>query len=325
MHPTTDDLRSDPLTHRFGDRFNPPGLTNFLGCVQVEADVTAVRNLNFPPFATGDHSSMAFILDGRLFQSLGVPVTITWYPDHVERRCRWRGLSIVTRTFLPVGVMAVAVIVELKNEGSDCESEIGVMLQHRVTHTTDWTNWLPPTETNHRVEVTNGEIIAEARDGRAFAVTLGSPAPDATTTHGLRYRIHLTAGATWRGVFVQALGESVSEVRATAFRVVNATDDEFSHCGNDWNRELKAIFTPGNDRYGGNLPALVTTNEAMRKIYWMGALGLAYFKRDSPFSVMGRTYDTLMPRYWQTLTCIWDYFLSAPAHVLLDPGVMRKL
>ncbi len=56
----------------------------------------------------------------------------------------------------------------------------------------------------------------------------------------------------------------------------------------------------------------------------MGALGLAYFKRDSPYSVMGRTYDTLIPRYWQSVTFLWDYFLSSPAHAQLDPGVMKK-
>jgi hypothetical protein len=51
---------------------------------------------------------------------------------------------------------------------------------------------------------------------------------------------------------------------------------------------------------------------------------VAYFKRDSPHSVYGRAYDTLMPRYWQTVTFLWDYFLSAPVHAQLDPAVMRK-
>ena len=57
----------------------------------------------------------------------------------------------------------------------------------------------------------------------------------------------------------------------------------------------------------------------------MGALGVVYFRRDSSFSVLGRTYDTLMPRYWQTVTFIWDLFPEhAGVHALLDPGVMRK-
>jgi hypothetical protein len=31
-----------------------------------------------------------------------------------------------------------------------------------------------------------------------------------------------------------------------------------------------------------------------------------------------------MPRYWQTVTFIWDYFLSAGVHALLDPVVMKR-
>ena len=38
---------------------------------------------------------------------------------------------------------------------------------------------------------------------------------------------------------------------------------------------------------------------------------------------MGRTYDTLMPRYWQTVTFIWDYYLSGTVHAMLDPKVIK--
>jgi hypothetical protein len=60
------------------------------------------------------------------------------------------------------------------------------------------------------------------------------------------------------------------------------------------------------------------------KIYHTGILGVIYFKRDNPASVYGRAYDTLMPKYWQTVTFLWDYHLSSTVHALLDPQVMRK-
>ena len=66
------------------------------------------------------------------------------------------------------------------------------------------------------------------------------------------------------------------------------------------------------------------SNEALRKLYWWGVLGVIWFRRDNPASVLGRTYDTLMPRYWQTTTFIWDYSLSSLTHALLDPEPMRK-
>jgi hypothetical protein len=56
----------------------------------------------------------------------------------------------------------------------------------------------------------------------------------------------------------------------------------------------------------------------------MGIMGVIYFRRENPLSCMGRTYDTLMPRYWQTVTFIWDYYLSGTVHAILDPDVMKK-
>ena len=70
MIPTVDDVRSSPLVHRYGDLFNPPGLTNRIGCVQAEPDITAIRSVSFPPFGAGDVSTGALFLNGRLFQAV---------------------------------------------------------------------------------------------------------------------------------------------------------------------------------------------------------------------------------------------------------------
>src|SRR6185437_185259 len=39
------------------DLFNPPALANFLGCAQTALDVTAVRNVSFPPFGQAREAS----------------------------------------------------------------------------------------------------------------------------------------------------------------------------------------------------------------------------------------------------------------------------
>ena len=52
--PTSDSLQSVVMTHKFGDHFNPPGLTNQWGCAQAAMDVAAVRSIAFPPFAQGE-------------------------------------------------------------------------------------------------------------------------------------------------------------------------------------------------------------------------------------------------------------------------------
>ena len=50
MIPNVEDLKSDVLIHKHGDIFNLPGLTNFIGTVQSDFDITGIRSLNFPPF-----------------------------------------------------------------------------------------------------------------------------------------------------------------------------------------------------------------------------------------------------------------------------------
>ena len=52
--PTIDSMRSIVMTHKFGDLFNPPGLTNQWGCAQAAMDVVALRSIAFPPFAQGE-------------------------------------------------------------------------------------------------------------------------------------------------------------------------------------------------------------------------------------------------------------------------------
>jgi hypothetical protein len=91
-----------------------------------------------------------------------------------------------------------------------------------------------------------------------------------------------------------------------------------------WDMAIADAFDPSSEGFSGSLPILETSNEALQKLYWWGVLGVIWFRRDNPASVLGRTYDTLMPRYWQTTTFIWDYSLSSLTHALLDPEPMRR-
>ena len=89
-------------------------------------------------------------------------------------------------------------------------------------------------------------------------------------------------------------------------------------------REIRAAFTEGSDRYSGFLPTLETSDRDILRLYHTGILGVIYFKRELATSAYGRAYTTLMPRYWQPVTFIWDYFLSSQVHALLDPACMKK-
>src|SRR6266404_7140918 len=124
--PTVESMRSVIMTHRFGDLFNPPGLTNQWGCAQAAVDVTGIRSIAFPPFAQGEMNTAALgsggelltgvlYVDGEYFAATKELIEFVWRPDRVERRARYRGLELSSVTIVPFRQMSVAVSLTVAN------------------------------------------------------------------------------------------------------------------------------------------------------------------------------------------------------------------
>ncbi|MEM1041669.1 MAG: hypothetical protein AAGI91_03485 [Bacteroidota bacterium] len=323
------------MTKRYGDLFAAPGLTNFLGCVQTALDLTGIHSLNFPPFGTADINTANLYLDPgsgpgqalRLFNAFGAPVTFHWWPDRVVRTAEHDGLKLTSTTALALGRPAAVMTLEVENRsGSERAVEVRLGVQGSVTQARrPWNAPLPPHETGHAVSLdeSRGAVRFRATGSEAVQLQGMAPKPDGLRPVALAQTLRLAPGETGRIDYVHAIGATDAEAEATYDALIRDVPGELERVRADWNAELRAVFTPGNDRYSGHLPELHTTDDAMAKLYAMGALGVVYFKRDSPHSVHGRAYDTLMPRYWQSVTFLWDYFLSSPVHAQLDPAVMR--
>jgi hypothetical protein len=326
--PTVRDFCSDSLVHAFGDLWNPPGLTNFLGCAQVDLDPVAVRSVSFPPFAMGEIATGQLFLDDRLFTALGVPVTCTWRPDQVHRSAEWDGLRVDTTTVVPVGRTAVLVHLTVTNTGPEGRCvPIRLALHSAVTRKlARWHEPAPPCEEDNALSLdpARGALMWTARHSDAAVVQGGVPLADVVDEHGLRWAPVIPAGGSWSASYVLTIGAAAEDALATYDALAVGPLAEIDRAERDWDAELAAVFTPGNDRYSGHLPMLQTSDPDLRRVWLMGVIGVVYFKRDNPYSVLGRTYDTLMPRYWQSLTFLWDYSLSALVHSLLDPEVMRR-
>jgi hypothetical protein len=326
--PTVHDLASDPLVHRFDEMFNPPGLTNFLGAAQVDHDLAAVRSIAFPPLAQGETVTGNLFVDGRLFRSYGLPVTFTWRPDCVIRSAVVRDLRITTTTVCVQDVPAVVVDIDVRNlSGVRRPVTLGLACTSTVTrHDGPWNEGEAPWEANPGVapDVSRGRL--SFRSPKTGAVCLqGVDVPTAQIDHrGLEVATELAPGGSWRFGFVVALGaDEASAAAAYDWAAADVLGHVYAS-EQRWNDELAAVFHRDNGTYGGSLPVLETDSDAMRRLYWMGIAGVIWFRRDNPASVLGRSYDTLMPRYWQTVTFIWDYSLSSMVHSLLDPHVMRR-
>ena len=155
MIPVVEDLKSSAMTHRFGELFCPPGLTNFLGCVQSDLDPVAIRSLNFPPFACSDTVTATLFLNGKIFAATSSPVATTWLPDRIERKGEADGLRVTSTTVLVVEEMAAIVRVEVKNlSASSRNVKIKLGFRGGVTKSvTPWTNAFPPTEADNKIEI----------------------------------------------------------------------------------------------------------------------------------------------------------------------------
>jgi hypothetical protein len=193
----------------------------------------------------------------------------------------------------------------------------------------------PPTTVDgmeHPPGPLGGAALAVDADRGAVAYTApsGSTAIQgvvAPTVHvderGAWFEVTLAPGEQEIAAFVHTVADDAAAARAIYDRIAADVDEVVAQAEREWDAELAAIFTPGNDRYSGSLPVLETDDADLRRLYHMGVLGVVYFKREVPSAVVPRAYDTLMPRYWATTTFIWDYSLSSLVHALLDPAEMR--
>ncbi len=345
--PTCADFTSARIVDRFDDMINPPGLTNHWATAQVDHDVVAVRSLNVPPVAQGDTITGQLYLGGRLARSYGQPVATTWRPDRVERTTTIDGLEIATVTVCPPDEPAVAVRIEVRNLGDARTARLGLWLASTVTSRPRWARAELPQAPNvlrregltvvgtpdTDTEVSRSSFGIQLQEGDAPAASvqrLLAPAEARELAGGPRVvevELDLAAGGTAVLGYVHAIAATEQQARDAVDRIAAdgpGLDGVVAASEAAWDRRLAGLFDPDDDTFSGSMPVLETSNDALRTLYRWGAMGVLWFMRDNPASVLGRSYDTLMPRYWATTTFIWDYSLSSQTHAMLDPAQMRR-
>lgn len=325
------DFTSATIQDRYDDMISPPGLTNHWATVQADHDVLAVRSLNVPPLSQGDTVSGRLYLGGRLAQSYGEPVQVTWRPDRVRRTTVIDDWQIETVTVAPIDQPGVLVAVTVTNNGPARELRIGAWIDSTVTRSAEpWLAAEPP-QSQNVITVAGARRLGQPGDTVPACSLQGlvdhtgqDVADHAATVRLIETAVDLRPGETWQGAYIHVIAADPATATTRFEEIARDQAGCIRLTEEAWNAELAAIFDPGDPTYSGSLPTLITSNEALRSIYLWGALGTIWFRRDNPASVLGRTYDTLMPRYWQTTTFIWDYSLSSYVHAQLDPAVMRR-
>lgn len=341
--PRSADFTSARIPDAYDDMVALPGLTNHVAVVQTDHDVVGVRALTVPPVSGGDTPTGTLYVDGRLARSLGGEVEFVWRPDRIERTLRQESWTVRTTTVVPHDVPGVVVRIDVETPGTGEAPTLGLRIDSGVTCPDGaWLSAEPPRVLNTltvadgiwrsrpgaegEASITASPIAAGAADDEAISWQLvldadGQVVPSAPRFPGDRL---LQVSGRSRCSYVHLVGRNESELQATLDRVRAGLDTLVEDSERRWDSEIAALFDPEDPTFAGSLPVLRTTNEDLRTLYWWGALGTLWFRRTNPASVLGTTYDTLMPRHWQTTTFIWDYSLSSLFHAFVEPDVMRR-
>lgn len=338
--PTVDSMRSIVMSHKFGDLFNPPGLTNQWGCAQAAMDAVAVRSIAFPPYAQGEMNvaplgaggellTGVLYVDEEYFAATKTPIEFVWQPDRIERRAVYKGLEITSVTIVPFKTMAVAVKINVKNvSGKARKTEIKLAINGGATKSVKpWNAAYSPGEYDNTrtLDKPRSAVMCKSKHTEAFVLQGANPAPTELLPSWIVYRFDLAPNETRSFTFVNSLGESKDSVEKSYDAIINSFEAVLKQTTDEWNAELKAAFTPNNGRYSGYVPTLVTSDESVKRLYHSAVMSALYFRRTTPHSVYGTTYVTLMPRYWETTTFLWDISLSAMLLSMLDPEILKRM
>lgn len=338
--PTCESMRSVVMTHKFLDLFNPPGLTNQWGCAQAAMDVAAVRSIAFPPFAQGEMNvaplgaggellTGVLYVDEEYFAATKTPIEFVWHPDRVERKSIHKGLELKSTTIVPFETMSVAVKLTVTNmTKARRKTEIKLAVNGGATKSVKpWNAAYSPGEYDNgrTIDTARNAILCKSKHTEAFVLQGCSPKPNNLLPSWMVYELDLAPRESASIVFVNSLGATAADARESFDAIINNFDAVQSQTTAEWNRQLKAAFTPGNDVFSGHVPTLVTTDESVKRIYHSAVMSALYFRRTTPHSVYGTTYVTLMPRYWETTTFLWDISLSAMLLSMLDPDILKRM
>ncbi|MGI8555079.1 MAG: hypothetical protein ACR2LT_01825 [Pyrinomonadaceae bacterium] len=337
--PTINSMRSIVMTHKFGDLYALPGLTNQWGCAQAAMDAVAVRSIAFPPFAQGEMNvaplgaggellTGVLYVDGEYFAATKTPIEFVWQPDRIERKTVYKDLEITSVTIVPFKTMSVAVKFNVKNVSNQRrKTEIKLAINGGSSKSVaPWGSTSPGEFDNARtVDESRNAVLCESVRTEAFVLQGASPKSNEILPSWLIYNFDLAPQETKSVVFVNSLGGTVADVQKEFDAIINNFDSVLKQTSDEWHAELKAAFTPNNNRFSGYLPTLVTNDESLKRLYHTAVMSALYFKRTTPHSVYGTTYVTLMPRYWETATFLWDISLSAMLFAMLDPQVLKRM
>lgn len=341
--PAPADLASDRITYNFRDLICSPAAQNEWGYVKAAKSVSGITGISFPPLACcgvaeipwspGFLLTCEIFLNGRILISYPPPadrVTYTWYPHGIVREADAEGLRFTTQTFMPSKQRTVAESITVVNRSGEHRNfTISFDLRAGVAAKPGkpWFSSCPGEGDNLiHWDAARGGLVFAAQHSKAVSIQGVTPRTDHFERNRmLVYAISMNPGETRTFHYVNALAED----QATALDAYDRAQANFDALVKENEETFRGLihsaFTPGNSEFSGHLPQLLTDNEDLWRLYYVGFTNLLTGRRTSPDSVYGPTYLTLGGRVLPTLSFPWDTSLTALSLAMLDPVPLRKL
>jgi hypothetical protein len=306
-----------------------PALNSTLGSASVANDLVGLRNLGFPPLTlSGDTGGLS--IDGQAVRLDAV----RWYPYQALRRGEAGGLAIQSATRLVYERRGALIRLTISNPGDAARpAVVRIKLAARTSEHALWRWAIPrdnePTRFTAESAAAGRQLIERDQKGQlgnAFAFAFASAPDELRAAGGEGEAIwHFTLPA--KGVrtieYTLAIGETGPAVPALALDWADHFSAAFDGCQRDWSRRFTAMFTPGNPYFSGHLPVLQTSDERMRRLYYMSVVSLLSIYRTG-FPVAPRVYVSNTPESNTIMMYFWDTREWATALALLDPVMMKS-
>lgn len=299
--PTLDSLAGHWMS---GDEVvNPPSVTNTTGAIGCSENLTGFRYGNFPPIAMGGEAA-ELLVNGK-----PLPATrFRWYPYQAKRATKTEdGLEWLCTTRLGDNAPIVLTRLEIRN-GGPTPVTVDLALRNHAgwrlyPGVWDWSNrGVNPDEGFSHSASGDTEEIADLKTGIKGYIS-GFTAAAVTLAPGQVKRVDVLFS------FEKPADKPFSKL--------------FEAAKEGWNRRWRDAFTPGNRRYSGNFPTLVSSNAKLKRIYYMALMTMLQMERTS-FPRAKRCFVTVGPIWGTTLEYFWDVGLFPTVYSLLDPEVFRQ-
>jgi hypothetical protein len=303
-----------------------PSVNNFHGGLKTTADISAIEFLTFPPLSQGGRSGTTYLDEKPILAQES-----RWHPYQVTRRATQDGLKISSTTRMVFENRGVLIRIEVNNATSQPRSlRLRLDLHGRVRRFDGRWQWNSPRPSDNEfdaMQVENDQILLIC-DRRSTACTAYAfaPHPDRLQTDDEKgistWELNVAPGEAIKLDYVMAAGEVENTVVESARSWAMNFDRTFERAKEEWNRRWQDAFTPGNSHFSGNLPTLVTTDEKLRRVYYVSVLSALQLHRTN-LPKSSRVFATVGPKWAVSLMYFWDAGMWATKWALLDPVSMK--